>query len=392
MNGRRHLVDHLKQFSNLTALRQSTFFAEHRQEIEALLQYPEVHSCAAAVPLLHSFVRVVQWNIEKGKGYEAILEQLRSDDTLKWADILLINEADFGMNRSGNRHIARCLAEELRMNVAFGPAHIELTKGVGDELRLAGENRESLQGNAVLSRYPIAESTVVPLPDCFNHFEFHEKRYGRRCCIWTRLETPAGSLWAGSTHLEVRNTPRCRALQMDHIMKHLPASGDASCMLGGDLNTNGFARGTRCRTLGSFSQLVMRSATAMKERFRHPEWSREPLFRVARAHGFSWSEINSEEDTATAPIGELEDAGLLPDFLIKMLRKRLEPYQGQLCFKLDWLLARNVRGLHSGELQDRETGVSSRSPGCVPLPRDGPSRPSDHRPIYADICLPQPAR
>jgi endonuclease/exonuclease/phosphatase family metal-dependent hydrolase len=387
MNGRRRLVEHLCRYSTLPDLRRSDFFAEYREEMEALLRNPEICSGAAAAPRLRSFVRLVQWNIEKGKGYAAILERLRSDEILKWADILLLNEVDFGMNRSGNRHIARCLAEALQMNFAFGPAHIELTKGVGDELRMEGENQESLQGNAVLSRYPILESVVLPLPVCFNPFEFHEKRYGRRSCIWARLETAAGPLWVGSTHLEVRNTPRCRALQMSHLLGNLPAGSGPAYMLGGDLNTNGFARGTRCRTLASLAALVARSARSMNVRFRHPDSGSEPLFGVARKCGFSWREFNSDCDTACAPVEELEDAGLLPGFLVRMMRRRLEPYHGQLCFKLDWLLARGVEGLRTGEIQDEQTGVATLSPGCVPLVREGPSRPSDHRPIYADIRL-----
>ena len=37
---------------------------------------------------------------------------------------------------------------------------------------LQGDNRESLQGNAILSRYPIVEAHNVPLPVTFEPYEF----------------------------------------------------------------------------------------------------------------------------------------------------------------------------------------------------------------------------
>jgi len=388
MNRRGYLIENLRNYGTLAELHQSSFFAECRAEIGSLLRNPEVSAFPAALPHLSSFLRIVQWNIEKGKGYPAILENLRSDEILKWADIILLNEADYGMNRSGNRHVAQCLSEALQMNLAFGPAHLELTKGVGDELELEGENCESLQGNAILSRYPILEARVVPLPVCFEPFEFHEKRYGRRSCLWARLQTGSRTLCVGSTHLEVRNAPRCRALQMDYLLQSLPGGDEAASVLGGDLNTNGFPRGTRWRTVASLCRLTTRSSSTMKERFLHPEQGSEPLFRVVKKHGFFWEGLNSEEDTAYAPLGELEDATLLPRFLVRMVQNRLEPYGGELCFKLDWLLGRGVQALRAGELRDRQTGVTSRNPACVPLVRSGCARPSDHRPIYADIRLP----
>ncbi len=384
----RYLVENLCRHRTLAELSSSAFYAECRDELESLLLSPEVLPHPAAAPRVRSFIRIVQWNIEKGKAYPTILSLLRSEDTLKWADIILLNEVDCGMNRSGNRHIARCLADSLQMNVVFGPAHIELTKGVGDDLEIAGENNESLQGNAILSRYPILSACVVPLPACFEPFEFHEKRYGRRSCVWAGVQTASGVLWAGSAHLEVRNTPGCRARQMSHILRNLPGGvGGTAMILGGDLNTNGFARGTRTSALAGLCRLIIRSSSYMKDCFRHPDAGSEPLFRTVRSQGFFWEGLNSSEATACAPIGELEDARLLPGFLLRMVRKRLEPYDGRLCFKLDWLVGRGIRALRTGERRDPETGVASKAPGCISLERFGPARASDHLPIHADICV-----
>ncbi len=390
MNTRRYVVENLRKHPTLAKLHRSAFFAERRAELESLLGSPEICGIPGLAPRLHSFLRLAQWNIEKGKGFQRILEALRFDEIVKWADVILLNEADVGMARSGNRHVARQLAEVLQMNLAFAPAHIELTSGTGDDLECAGENSESLQGNAILSRYPILEARNFPLPSCFEPFEFPEKRYGGRSCVWARLQLDAGTLWVGCTHLEVRSTPSCRTQQMRHILESLPAESGEPCVLGGDLNANGFARGTRIRTLMSLCRLVLRSAAAMKERFRHPELGSEPLFLAARRAGFTWEGLNSDEVTACAPIGSLEDALLLPGFLVRLVQKRLEPYGGELCFKLDWILGRGLRGLRTGELRDGRTGVTSRAPGGIPLNRCGPKRASDHSPIHADFVIKEP--
>ena len=164
MERRARLLDHLSRFPTLAELSRSSFFAECSSEIDILLGTAEMYVCEKAVPRLSAFVRVAHWNLEKGKQYGGIVRQFETDPALKRADIVMLNEADCGMNRSGNRHVARCLGEALGMNVAFAPACLELTKGIGEERQLPGENRESLQGNAVLSRYPMLTAQVVRLP------------------------------------------------------------------------------------------------------------------------------------------------------------------------------------------------------------------------------------
>jgi len=151
MDRRRYLTEQLRRFGTLVELRHSAFYADCGAEIESPLDTPEVVAGSGAAPRLAAFVRVVQWNREKGIRLDEVLRQLETDEVLRWADVLLLNEADHGMIRSGNRHIAQCLAQALGMNMAFGTSCLELTQGVGAELALAGENRESLQGNAVLA-------------------------------------------------------------------------------------------------------------------------------------------------------------------------------------------------------------------------------------------------
>src|SRR5262245_13986591 len=115
MERHRFLVENLSRCATLAELRGTEFFARFGREIEELLSQPVIQRCPGAAPRLKSFLRVAQWNLEKGTQYGRILETLRSDEALKWADIILLNEADVGMSRSGNRHVASDLAQSLRM-------------------------------------------------------------------------------------------------------------------------------------------------------------------------------------------------------------------------------------------------------------------------------------
>jgi endonuclease/exonuclease/phosphatase family metal-dependent hydrolase len=387
MESQEFWLDNLRRYETLEELRGSLFFAECGNKIQRFLSTPQVFTFSGSVPRLHSFVRIVQWNIEKGKRFEEILHCLQSSDILKWADVILLNEADLGMNRTRNRNVARELAGELGMQAVFAPAHFELTKGVAEELSLEGDNRESLQGNAILSRYPILKTEVIPLPITFEPYSFHEKRFGRRNCLWAQLQLRESCLWVGTTHLELRNSPACRAAQMRHIMECLPGQDNAAYLLGGDLNTNGFARGTAWRTVKAALTLLFTQPSKMKYQLLHPECGREPVFDVLAQHGFMWEGFNSSEETARTEIGALEEADFLPDAILKAFQKRLDPYKGYLGFKLDWLLGKNIRGLGAGQKFENRENVSSLEPGCLFVENAGPNRVSDHLPLYADLDL-----
>jgi len=384
---RQYLLDQLNRHETIAALRRSAFYSDCASEIESLLNTPELFHCKGARPHLSVFVRAVQWNLEKGRQYKAVVRQFETDEVMRWADIVLLNEADCGMNRSGNRHMARCLGEALGMNVAFAPACLEMTKGIGEEQMLAGENRESMQGNAVLSRFPILAARVIRLPQCFEPYEFHEKRYGGRNCLWASLQLGAGTLWVGSTHLEVRNTPGCRATQMKRLMAALPGDAAEAHLLGGDLNTNCLRRGTRRRALSTVVRLLFTDPGVMKQRFLAPQRS-EPLFRVAARARFSPQGLNSAQATTCAQIEGSEDAARVPAIFHDYMRRRAEPYRDGLYMKLDWFLGRGIIPLHAGEVLDPASGVASCDPACVPTQQTGPDRMSDHSPIFADFRLP----
>src|SRR4029077_12917928 len=110
-------------------------------------------------------IRAVAWNIERGMRADAVARILREHPALNHADVLLLSELDWGMARTGNRFIARDLAQAIGMNYAFAPCYIALTKGAGVEKNVPGDNDESLHGNALFSRFPIERAHSLPLPN-----------------------------------------------------------------------------------------------------------------------------------------------------------------------------------------------------------------------------------
>jgi hypothetical protein len=84
---------------------------------------------------------------------------------LRKKDLLLLTELDYGMARSGNRFVARELAQKLELNYAFAPVYIALQKGSGVEEFAAGENTKSLHGLAMFSKFPIENAHAVALAE-----------------------------------------------------------------------------------------------------------------------------------------------------------------------------------------------------------------------------------
>ena len=174
------LVDQFKRFATFEELRRSEFYREHETELRRLLDEPRVYEFPEARPRLRSFLRVVEWNIERGAHLEGIIEVLNAHPVLQFADLLLLNELDDGMVRSGNLNVALDLSRALEAHALFGVEYLELTKGAGGEVRLAGENTGALHGNAILTRQPFSNPQIIRLPRCENNFESKERRIGGR--------------------------------------------------------------------------------------------------------------------------------------------------------------------------------------------------------------------
>ncbi|MFN2481911.1 MAG: hypothetical protein ABR554_10635, partial [Pyrinomonadaceae bacterium] len=119
----------LAQFNSTEALEASALHARLCDEIESVLngvvveEFAPRHSEPDAAQGSDA-VRVAAWNIERGLRLDEIIGTLGSHPRLSRSDVLLLTELDYGMARSGNRFVAREIAEALGMSYAFAPSYI----------------------------------------------------------------------------------------------------------------------------------------------------------------------------------------------------------------------------------------------------------------------------
>jgi endonuclease/exonuclease/phosphatase family metal-dependent hydrolase len=308
-------------------------------------------------------VRLVTWNIEKGKRWP-LIERCLQHESIRRADVLCLNEVDEGMARSGNLRIAHEIGDRLGMQVVFGRTFKEFTKGIGDELLAPGENTTALQGNATLSRLPILDSKNLLLPACFDHSSRAEKREGNRHVLIVRVDCGSGcAVTIANTHLEVFGTARCRGRQIRFILDHIPAG---PAIITGDFNTNTFSRGTIPHTVQSLMRLLR---SDVQYRTMNPA-VHEPLFDELGAAGFSWKHFNDELATCSVDLSAVEDSKYVPSPIRNFVLSRCRV----LPLRLDFICCRGLHTLSRGRTIT-----------------DLPCQPSDHLPITCDVRL-QPER
>jgi endonuclease/exonuclease/phosphatase family metal-dependent hydrolase len=288
-----------------------------RDKLRRLLTTPFVSNAATARrvrPLLPStaklgqFLRIVEWNIERGLEYDAVKlaftdaagfarlidskayprgsekrrRVLQQVALMKQADVIVLNEVDFGMRRTDYRNVAGDLAAALRMNYAYGVEFVEVDPiALGreqfeelppeDRAKLASEisvdqtRYRGLHGNAILSRFPLENVRVEP----FEHqphdwykdelksvrpleagkrkageLVFQEKvqrevRRGGRMMLTAEIRDarlPGGRLTIVATHLEDKTKPEGRRKQLEELLARIK-DVNSPVVVAGDMNT-----------------------------------------------------------------------------------------------------------------------------------------------------------
>jgi endonuclease/exonuclease/phosphatase family metal-dependent hydrolase len=259
-------------------------------------------------PGLQEVMRVVSWNIEQGLRFD-LIRALFTDDRefrshldrdaalngkerrelereiamLRSADVLVLQEVDWGMGRTGYARIAEELGRALDMNWAYGVGFVEVDSfnlGIEELAGVAAGQRaetrrgigvdearyEGLQGIVVLSRYPIRSARLLPLrAQAYDWFADEIKkvslvesakrkasetlfinrigrqiRLGGRTLLVVELDVPdlpLGAVTIAATHLESRADPAGRREQIAEVLSYL---GDIPhpVVLAGDMNTS----------------------------------------------------------------------------------------------------------------------------------------------------------
>ena len=200
------------------------------------LEYIESGSFAGNVPvsLQRSELRVVSWNINRGRCFEQVLRFLIDAD----ADLVFLQECDLNAVRSGSRNIARDLARELKLNYVFGVEFQELSQGNG--------KGPALHGQATLSRLALADARILRFKAQSNFWTPRwflpnvrpmQRRLGGRMALITHVTINGRELAAYNVHLESRNGDDLRQRQLCELFDDVDHNrADVPIVVAGDFN------------------------------------------------------------------------------------------------------------------------------------------------------------
>ena len=165
------------------------------------LVIPNIGATASAAE--PSNLRVLCYNIHYGQGTDGKYDLDRLTTVIKKAkpDLVALQEVDVGVKRSGRMHQARRLGELTGMAVRFGPTqHYE----------------GGLYGNAILTRLPILDVVIQPLP--YTESTPQRVTYPRGAIAVTVRGPDGKPLRFVSTHFQ-HNVPEDRVAEAKAINK-----------------------------------------------------------------------------------------------------------------------------------------------------------------------------
>ena len=287
----------------------------------ACLHQVDLHPSEAPVAL-SGWIRVAAWNVQRGRRPAAVAAALRSAG----AELSLLSELDDGMARTQNLDAAGCIARDLGAGSAFGVEFVEL--GLGDEHEQRVQppgptNERGLHGNAVIAAALLEDAAVVRLPDVgvgWFAADSTQPRVGGRMAVLAAVRVDGTSVQIASTHLENRTERRA------------PRRADGGTVARRWKRVQTAARPSWVAIATHWAPTMRNSSTARVVRAMRVEdptrftWpvAYEPLFEVAQAYGYGWTDAN-----VAAPTTE-HDAGGLPDHVP---------------IRLDWLFVRGLVAL-----------------------------------------------
>ncbi len=393
----RHFPKLLK-FESTPEMEGSELYAEIRPEVERILNAVVSEPRAVATGLSHgtasmwgnpvatargSDMRALAWNIERGNVFEGIVDALQNHELLKGKDVLLLTELDYGMARSGNRFVAREIAERLEMNYAFAPVYIALQKGSGVESESEGENTKSIHGLATFSKWPMKNVHAVPLPNGKDKMWGKEKRLGYLRALFADIEHPAGTFRAVTVHLDAHCSRAHRHRQMKIILDHLDTLSPLPTLIGGDWNTTTFnAQSARRAILGYWRRVMMGVKNVVTNHYPHPDrYFEKALFGELESRGYEYRSLNeSGAGTIHYDVSSIEKNTNLrdwvPEWCFPFIFWAANRVGGRVSGRLDWFAGKNL---------EIAPGTSPRTVGDL-VDIDGIPL-SDHDAITLDFVL-----
>jgi endonuclease/exonuclease/phosphatase family metal-dependent hydrolase len=349
----RPYLQELARFETLYELERSSVYRKLKPDIDRVLNHVWHEDLGAPVAASGTSVRAVAWNIERGIHLEGIIQSLRGHPSLEQADVLFLSELDWGMARTENRFVAQEIASALRMNYAFAPCYVALTKGAGVEKRASGENQESLHGNALLSRFPMRRVHSLALPNGKDKMQGAEKRIGSQRVVIADIEHPSGTFRAVSLHLDAHSSQRHRYMQMCRVLDHLESLDlRLPVLIGGDWNTTTHnASRALYSILGYCRRVLMGVRHVVANHYPYPDrWFERRLFLELEQRGYTYRDLNTAgECTLHYDVRDvaanLNMREWVPNWCFWFINWALERTGGSCSMKLDWFAGKQIKPL-----------------------------------------------
>jgi endonuclease/exonuclease/phosphatase family metal-dependent hydrolase len=377
---------------------QSAVYGEHEQgllDLTYALEHRTTRRSTAPEPRSPDFVRVVSWNIQRGIHLDLIKSFLDGHPVLRHLDILLLNEVDIGMARSGNRNVAAELADHLGFHYVFGNSYLCLDFGDPRDGTPEGDNRESMHGNAVLSRFPFRRAENFSIAVSKDKFHSSERRLGHKKALWAEIETGLGPLPVVAVHLDSYASAAQRGDQLADVVRKIEQCGLGERVLGGgDLNTTTYD----AKSVGQICLNLTRKAFRggfphAMHHYLHPyELYERPVFEQLEAAGLDYRSFNAmEAGTTRYEVGSYESESkvseLLPEVAVRILRRKLRPWNGVAQLKVDWFFGRGLEVVQ-GQGGATDGAALPLSPTPIARPVVDGTLLSDHDPIVVDVRWP----
>ncbi|MDX1919615.1 MAG: hypothetical protein SFU25_02645, partial [Candidatus Caenarcaniphilales bacterium] len=214
--------------------------------------------------------------------YAALYQLIQELHHIANSDIITIQEADWGMPRSQYRHTVKEFAEHFGYGYVFGAEFIE---NLDDGTRYSTikdldlEHFKGLQGNAIVSKWPIKNIQLLRFDESFTEDPSMQTMAHRRCYDWWKdelpkvgpfekvvhkgiklvfdedtivpsvrlgsrmaviadIKTPQGEITIATTHLENRGSPKCRRFELAQLTNFLRDNySENPLAITGDMNT-----------------------------------------------------------------------------------------------------------------------------------------------------------
>jgi endonuclease/exonuclease/phosphatase family metal-dependent hydrolase len=366
--------DELRAIRTRRRLLRSELWRRIGGDVDRVLDGIECRDGEAAAPLGRTF-RAAAWNIQRGAHLDGLVAAFRDHPELSRADVLLLSEVDHGVGRSGNRHVARELADALGMGYAFGVSYVVLEDDFGENPGGVASTL-ALAGSAILSRAPFVRAVNSDVPAVRDKFGSSEKRLGRKRAVVASLATIAGPIAVAQAHLDSNADTRQRARQLDAIVDDVDRLGTGPALVGGDLNTTTYQYSSKLRLARDLMhKLVITGFRGTIDNYLTPDRRYDtPIFDLLAARGFATDGFNERgggtmryDFNEPYAIEKVERA--VGKRLTRWLTRRLRPWNGIVAAHLDWFAGRGL------------------TPSAAKVIRLAKPAPSDHDPIVVDLAL-----